>query len=72
VKITLAGATKDYQVSYSIQGKSGSSFSLIGKQTVCFSDFDLQVPKKMMRLIQVEEYLDVEFLIHLNRLLASE
>lgn len=68
VEISLAGATKAYNVMYNVRGGNGSSFTLLGNQTVCFSDFNLQAPKKMMGLIRVEEYLEVEFIIHLSRL----
>lgn len=64
VTITLSGVTRSFNITYTIQSNKGRIFSMVGKQVVCFSDFELKPPKKMMGLIQVQEDLEVEF--HLN------
>lgn len=68
VKITLAGITKTYNVIFSVSPTGKESFLLTGKQTVCFSDFNLIAPRKMMGLIQVKEDLEVEFFLKLRSL----
>lgn len=66
VRITLAGVTKSFLVNYSVKRNARRNiFSLVGKQSVCFTDFQLKAPTKMMGLIQVQEDLDVEFQLHL-------
>lgn len=62
VEIALAGVTKKYQIRYQLN-RSQHKVHLTGKQNVCFSDFDLKAPQKMMGLIQVAENLNVEFQI---------
>lgn len=65
VQITLAGVTRTFQVKYDVRhDEKKKVLSLLGRQPVCFSDFQLKAPVKMMGLIQVQEDLDVEF--HLN------
>lgn len=68
VEITLTGTTKFYSVLYSLAGNGDSSVSLVGKQDVCFSDFNLNAPRKMMGLIKVQDDLEVEFRLHLQKL----
>lgn len=67
VEIALAGKTRTYPVLYTISGK-GNTLTLAGARTVCFSDFNLQPPRKMMGLIRVQDEVDVEFQLHLQRL----
>lgn len=67
VQIALAGTTRTYPVLYTISG-SGNTLTLAGARTVCFSDFNLQPPRKMMGLIRVQDDVDVEFQLHLQRL----
>ncbi|MDV3309157.1 MAG: YceI family protein [Cyclobacteriaceae bacterium] len=67
VQITLAGKTRTYPVLYTISGK-GNTLTLAGARTVCFSDFSLQPPRKMMGLIRVQDEVDVEFQLHLQRI----
>jgi hypothetical protein len=66
VAIVLAGVQKKYHVQYRLERHSQDYFSLVGKQPVCFSDFQLKAPRKMMGLIQVQEDLEVEFLMKLK------
>jgi hypothetical protein len=67
VEISLAGASRTYPVIYSISG-NGNALTLSGTRTVCFSDFNLQPPRKMMGLIRVQDEVDVEFQLHLQRI----
>jgi hypothetical protein len=58
--ITLAGVTKPFTINYDV--KSNSSLLLLkGTQNICFSDFGLQAPQKMMGMIKVQDNLQVEF-----------
>jgi len=66
VAIILAGVRKKYQIQYKLQRQSKDFFSLTGKQPVCFTDFHLKAPRKMMGLIQVQEDLEVEFFMKLK------
>ncbi len=66
VAIVLAGVQKKYHIQYQLQRHSPDYFSLVGKQPVCFSDFQLKAPRKMMGLIQVQEDLEVEFFMKLK------
>src|SRR5690606_35699293 len=67
VQITLAGTTRTYPALYTISA-DGNTLTLSGARTVCFSDFKLQPPRKMMGLIRVQADVDVEFQLHLQRL----
>lgn len=66
VDITLAGATKRYNVKYLAQVPNDGDIFLTGTQTVNFADFRLEPPQKMMGLIQVQECLEVEFKLRLK------
>lgn len=68
VEITLAGTSRSYAVLYTVSHNGNNAISLAGKQVVCFSDFNLNAPKKMMGLIRVQDDLEVEFQLHLLRL----
>lgn len=68
VEITLAGTTRSYSVLYSIANNGNDVISLVGNQEVCFSDFKLNAPRKMMGLIKVQDDLNVEFRLHLRKL----
>jgi hypothetical protein len=58
--ITLAGVTKPFTVNYDV--KSNATLLLLkGNQKICFSDFGLKAPEKMMGLIKVQDNLEVEF-----------
>lgn len=58
--ITLAGVTKQVAVKFT-QAKKGDFLQLSGNHSVCFSDFALQAPARMLGLLKVEEDLRVEF-----------
>lgn len=58
--ITLAGVTKRVKVKFT-QEKKGDFIQLSGKHVVCFADFELQAPERMMGLVKVKDELKVEF-----------
>lgn len=67
VEISLAGSTRAYPVLYTVSA-NGKTLTLAGARTVCFSDFKLQPPRKMMGLIRVQDDVEVEFQLYLQRL----
>ncbi|HMV08505.1 MAG TPA: YceI family protein [Cyclobacteriaceae bacterium] len=58
--ITLAGVTKKVNVQFELVPK-GSFIQLAGKHSVCFNDFQLHAPERMMGLVKVQDDLNVEF-----------
>ena len=66
VAITIAGITKKYELAYAIPQASSQQIRLKGIQEVCFSDFNLSPPEKLFGLIQVQQDLKVEFILHLR------
>jgi hypothetical protein len=65
--ITLAGIKKPFTINYDI--KSTPTLLLLkGHQKICFSDFGLQPPQKMMGMIKVQDNLEVEFHLALRAL----
>ncbi|HEX5172319.1 MAG TPA: hypothetical protein VFW11_24255 [Cyclobacteriaceae bacterium] len=66
VAIVLAGVSKKFNIRYTLRRDSKDTFLLTGKQPVCFTDFQLKAPRKMMGLIQVQEDLEVEFFMRLK------
>lgn len=60
LEITLAGVTRRVSVKFT-QTKKGDFLQLSGNHSVCFSDFALQAPARMLGLVKVEEDLRVEF-----------
>jgi hypothetical protein len=66
VEIELAGVTRKYTMMYSLKERPNEHITLTGTQAVCFSDFDLSAPQRLMGLIQVQENLKVEFQIVLK------
>lgn len=58
--ITLAGVTKPFTIQYQVNSNS-KLLLLKGQEKICFSDFGLKAPEKMMGLIKVQDNLEVEF-----------
>lgn len=63
--ITLAGVTKPFTIHYTVNS-TATLLMLKGQQKVCFSDFGLTAPQKMMGMIKVEDSLEVEFHLSLR------
>lgn len=60
LEISLAGRSR--QVSVAFNTKSvGNFLQLTGNHSVCFNDFGMQAPARMMGLVKVQEDLTVEF-----------
>jgi hypothetical protein len=58
--IALAGVTKRVAVKFT-QRKNGDFLQLSGNHSVCFTDFELQAPERMLGLVKVQKDLRVEF-----------
>ncbi len=58
--ITLAGVSKQSTLQFDMN-KKGDFIQLSGKHPVCFSDFQLQAPERMLGMVKVKEDLRVEF-----------
>lgn len=58
--ITLAGVSKKVTVQFDLIQK-GNFLNLTGKHSVCFADFQLHAPERMMGLVKVQDDLHVEF-----------
>jgi hypothetical protein len=61
VEIKIAGANKQYQVKYQISEDAQHMIHLLGTREVCFSDFNLQPPKKLGGLVRAKDQLTVIF-----------
>lgn len=60
VNITITGVTKQYIIPISSE-KKGDLYSFIGGKRIDIRDFGLTPPVKMMGLIKVSEWIDIEF-----------
>ncbi len=58
--ITLAGVTRQVSVKFT-QTRKGDFILLSGNHSVCFADFELQAPERMLGLVKVQDDLQVEF-----------
>jgi hypothetical protein len=43
------------------EAKKGDFISLTGNHTVCFADFELHAPQRMLGMVKVQDDLRVEF-----------
>ena len=68
VYITLAGVTRSYIISYQVRKKNNVLY-LKGTQNICFSEFQMDAPKKLMGMIQVKDSIAVEFFVQLEEAL---
>ncbi|MBL7841467.1 MAG: YceI family protein [Cyclobacteriaceae bacterium] len=60
LEITLAGVSKKVNVQFALAQK-GNFIQLAGKHSVCFNDFQLHAPERMMGLVKVQDDLNVDF-----------
>lgn len=60
MEITLANVVKRVTVKFDLNPK-GEFLQLTGNHEVCFADFALEAPQRMMGLVKVQEALQVEF-----------
>lgn len=65
VEISIAGATKRFEINYRLRReKNGMLFT--GYQLLNFSDFKLDPPRKMGRLIKAKDELGIVFLLRME------
>jgi hypothetical protein len=65
MEISLAGTTREVTVIFNTQFV-GDLIQLKGSHPVCFADFGMQAPARMMGLVKVQEDLTVEFNLLVN------
>lgn len=58
--IALAGVEKKAAVKFDLVNKGGF-LQLTGRHAVCFADFELQAPQRMLGLVKVQDDLNVDF-----------
>jgi len=68
VCIELAGISKQVEMDYATSREDGGAVQLMGSRQLSFSDFGLQPPQKMGGLIKVNDVLDVQFVLCLQRM----
>lgn len=65
VEISLAGKSKVFRF-FVLASSDGETIRLQGKERICFSDFGLTAPDKVMGFIAVKDELTVSFNLALN------
>lgn len=65
VALTIAGVTKRFEISYQLI-RDQNNMVLVGNQTINFSDFKLEPPKRMGKLILAKDQLSVAFLLKME------
>lgn len=68
VEVELAGVCKRFEMDYTVNGKGGAVFDLVGERSFYFADFGLTPPSKMGGLVRVGEQLKVVFCLHLTNI----
>jgi len=68
VCIELAGISKQVEMDYATSREDAGAVQLTGSRRLSFSDFGLQPPQKMGGLIKVNDVLDVQFVLCLQRM----
>jgi hypothetical protein len=66
-QIHLAGAKKNYDITFKIKKLNAHNLELTGTKTILFSDFELHPPSKLGGSIRVKDELVVEFKLQLFR-----
>ncbi len=66
VEVKLAGVAKIVEIQYGFVKSEGDSFTMTGKTSFCFSDFQLSPPKKLAGIIVIEDEFTVEFNLALS------
>jgi hypothetical protein len=66
VDIELAGVVKKYNIEYTFSKDGHNLITLTGRQQVCFSDFNLNPPRKLGGMVQAKDQLDVLFCLKLK------
>jgi hypothetical protein len=68
VNIELAGVKKELAINYNISMDDQGIIDMTGMQSICFSDFGLQAPRKMGGMVRASNTIEVKFSIHCRRI----
>jgi len=66
VNIELAGVKKRYSINYRTIPSGKAKLTLIGSQTINFSDFDIVPPRRLGGMIKTNDMLSAEFVLKVN------
>lgn len=66
VNIELAGIKKRFDINYRTIPNGKTKLTLIGSQTINFSDFDIVPPRKLGGMIKTNDMLSAEFVLKVN------
>lgn len=66
VNIELAGIKKKFNINYKTIPNGKAKLTLIGSQTINFSDFDIVPPRKLGGMIKTNDMLSAEFVLKVN------
>lgn len=66
VYIELAGIKKRFDISYRVVQNGSTMLTLIGSQTINFSDFNIIPPRKLGGMIKTNDMLSAEFVLKVN------
>ena len=66
--IQLAGKSTIYKLDLKVSDFCHESMTLKGSKQICFSDFGLIAPSKMGGLVKVNDFIEVAFIFHLNKI----
>lgn len=65
VALTITGVTKQFEICYQLS-RDKNTMVLVGNQTINFSDFKLDPPKRMGKLILAKDQLSVAFVLKME------
>ena len=65
VALTITGVTKQFEICYQLS-RDKNTMVLVGNQTINFSDFKLEPPKRMGKLILAKDQLSVAFVLKME------
>jgi hypothetical protein len=66
VYIELAGIKKKFDINYRVIPNGSTILTLIGSQTINFSDFNIIPPRKLGGMIKTNDMLSAEFVLKVN------
>lgn len=61
VSMIIAGTERVEEIEYKVPHIEGRNFQIIGKKKINIIDYGLTPPKKMMGMVKVDQYIDVNF-----------
>ncbi|MGI9544146.1 MAG: YceI family protein [Cyclobacteriaceae bacterium] len=68
IKISIAGKTKSYNITYSMSSDEQGQWTLKGKQGLQLQDFNITPPQKLLKLIRVKDHISVLFSLKLKQI----